>query len=104
MIGQRTQKKSSVLTDQQETIVKQLLSMEQQAAPRLFHSITAAGIILKWPAAGSLWRARIPWEVYALSIRSWTGWDIAYAALYLTSDESAMVTGISLDVDGGRAI
>ena len=30
--------------------------------------------------------------------------EIAYAALYLASDESAMVTGIALDVDGGRAI
>lgn len=30
--------------------------------------------------------------------------EIAYAALYLASDESAMVTGVALDVDGGRAI
>jgi 3-oxoacyl-[acyl-carrier protein] reductase len=30
--------------------------------------------------------------------------EIALAALYLASDESAMVTGISLDVDGGRSI
>lgn len=30
--------------------------------------------------------------------------DIAYAALYLASDESAMVTGIALGVDGGRGI
>lgn len=30
--------------------------------------------------------------------------DMAYAALYLASDESSMVTGISLDVDGGRGI
>jgi len=30
--------------------------------------------------------------------------DMAYAALYLASDESAMVTGTALDVDGGRAI
>lgn len=30
--------------------------------------------------------------------------DTAYAALYLASDESAMVTGTCLDVDGGRAI
>lgn len=30
--------------------------------------------------------------------------DTAYAALYLASDESAMVTGICIDVDGGRAI
>ena len=30
--------------------------------------------------------------------------DIAYAALYLASDEASMVTGICLDVDGGRGI
>jgi len=30
--------------------------------------------------------------------------DMAYAALYLASDESAMVTGICINVDGGRGI
>ncbi len=30
--------------------------------------------------------------------------EIAYAALYLASDESSMVTGAALDVDGGRSI
>lgn len=30
-----------------------------------------------------------------------TGWDTAYAALYLASDESAFVTGVCLPVDGG---
>jgi 3-oxoacyl-[acyl-carrier protein] reductase len=30
--------------------------------------------------------------------------EIAYGALYLASDESAMVTGIELNVDGGRGI
>jgi 3-oxoacyl-[acyl-carrier protein] reductase len=30
--------------------------------------------------------------------------DVAYAGLYLASDESAMVTGICIDVDGGRGI
>lgn len=30
--------------------------------------------------------------------------DVAYAALYLASDESAMVTGLGLTVDGGRNI
>lgn len=30
--------------------------------------------------------------------------EIAYAALYLASDEASMVTGISMNVDGGRGI
>jgi NAD(P)-dependent dehydrogenase (short-subunit alcohol dehydrogenase family) len=30
--------------------------------------------------------------------------DIANAALYLASDEGAFVTGINLEVDGGRAV
>jgi 3-oxoacyl-[acyl-carrier protein] reductase len=30
--------------------------------------------------------------------------DIAYAALYLASDESSLLTGSSIDVDGGRGI
>lgn len=30
--------------------------------------------------------------------------DMAFAALYLASDEAGLVTGISLDVDGGRSI
>ena len=30
--------------------------------------------------------------------------DMAYAALYLASDESSMVTGININIDGGRGI
>lgn len=30
--------------------------------------------------------------------------DIAYAALYLASDEARMITGVDLNVDGGRAV
>jgi len=33
-----------------------------------------------------------------------TAEDVAYAALYLASDEASMVTGINLEVDGGRGI
>jgi NAD(P)-dependent dehydrogenase (short-subunit alcohol dehydrogenase family) len=32
-----------------------------------------------------------------------SGWDTAYAALYLASDESAFVTGVLLPVDGGMS-
>ena len=31
-----------------------------------------------------------------------TGWDTAYAALYLASDEARFVTGVVLPVDGGQ--
>ncbi len=33
-----------------------------------------------------------------------TGWDIAYASLFLHSDEARFITGITLPVDGGRAV
>ena len=33
-----------------------------------------------------------------------TAWDIAYAALYLASDEAAFVTGVTLPVDGGALL
>lgn len=33
-----------------------------------------------------------------------TGWDVAYAALFLHSDEARFITGIALLVDGGESI
>jgi NAD(P)-dependent dehydrogenase (short-subunit alcohol dehydrogenase family) len=33
-----------------------------------------------------------------------TGWDVAYAALFLHSDEAGFITGVSLPVDGGECI
>jgi NAD(P)-dependent dehydrogenase (short-subunit alcohol dehydrogenase family) len=32
-----------------------------------------------------------------------TGWDVAYAALFLHSDEAAFITGAALPVDGGAS-
>ena len=34
--------------------------------------------------------------------RMGTGWDVAYAALFLHSDEAGFITGVSLAVDGGE--
>jgi NAD(P)-dependent dehydrogenase (short-subunit alcohol dehydrogenase family) len=33
-----------------------------------------------------------------------TGWDVAYAALYLVSDEARFITGVTIPVDGGACI
>lgn len=33
-----------------------------------------------------------------------TAWDVAHAALFLVSDESRFITGVSLPVDGGRTL
>jgi len=33
-----------------------------------------------------------------------TAWDVAYAALFLASDEAKFITGVLLSVDGGQAI
>jgi NAD(P)-dependent dehydrogenase (short-subunit alcohol dehydrogenase family) len=33
-----------------------------------------------------------------------TGWDVAYAALFLHSDEAGFITGVSLPVDGGGGV
>lgn len=42
--------------------------------------------------------ARVPMK------RMGTGWDTAYAALYLASDEAAFVSGVLLTVDGGSSV
>jgi NAD(P)-dependent dehydrogenase (short-subunit alcohol dehydrogenase family) len=36
--------------------------------------------------------------------RMGTAWDVAYAALYLHSDEAGFVTGVALAVDGGEGV
>jgi NAD(P)-dependent dehydrogenase (short-subunit alcohol dehydrogenase family) len=33
-----------------------------------------------------------------------TGWDVAYAALFLHSDEAGFITGVALPVDGGTSV
>jgi len=38
-----------------------------------------------------------------LRARMGTAWDVAYAALFLASDEAAFITGIALAVDGGQS-
>jgi NAD(P)-dependent dehydrogenase (short-subunit alcohol dehydrogenase family) len=38
-----------------------------------------------------------------LGARMGTGWDIAYAALFLSSDEARFITGVILPVDGGQS-
>jgi NAD(P)-dependent dehydrogenase (short-subunit alcohol dehydrogenase family) len=38
-----------------------------------------------------------------LRARMGTAWDVAYAALFLHSDESAFITGVALPVDGGQS-
>lgn len=39
-----------------------------------------------------------------LRSRMGTGWDVAYAALFLHSDEAGFITGVSLAVDGGEGV
>ena len=43
--------------------------------------------------------ARVP-----LGRKMGTGWDVAYAALFLASEEARFITGISLPVDGGASV
>ena len=39
-----------------------------------------------------------------LGRRMGTGWEVAYAALFLHSEEAGFITGVSLIVDGGESM
>ena len=39
-----------------------------------------------------------------LGAKQGTAWDVAYAALFLASDEAQFITGVLLPVDGGQSI
>ena len=39
-----------------------------------------------------------------LGAKQGTAWDVAYAALFLASDEAKFITGVLLSVDGGQSI
>jgi NAD(P)-dependent dehydrogenase (short-subunit alcohol dehydrogenase family) len=39
-----------------------------------------------------------------LGAKMGTGWDIAYASLFLNSDEAKFITGVILPVDGGQTV
>ena len=57
--------------------------------------------------AGNRSRAEIAAERDAsvpLRRRMGTAWDVAYAALFLASDEANFITGVALPVDGGSSI
>jgi NAD(P)-dependent dehydrogenase (short-subunit alcohol dehydrogenase family) len=68
--------------------------------------------LLDTPMAIDSWAARleIPRErlraqrdaQVPLGAKMGTGWDVAYASLFLHSDEAAFITGVALPVDGGQ--
>ena len=59
-----------------------------------------AGLVTEYGAGDvdAMWRAR---EAQCPMGRMGDAWDVAYAALFLASDEARYITGIELVVDGG---
>jgi 3-oxoacyl-[acyl-carrier protein] reductase len=56
-------------------------------------------------AGGPLTKERIAVRIAAIPMRRFvTSEDIANAALYLASDDSAFINGVCIEVDGGRSI
>lgn len=60
----------------------------------------SAGVVQSYAGGDveAMWRAR---EAQVPMGHMGDAWDVAYAALFLASDESRYVTGIELVVDGG---
>jgi NAD(P)-dependent dehydrogenase (short-subunit alcohol dehydrogenase family) len=68
--------------------------------------------LLDTPMAIDAWAAKlnIPREeirarrdaLVPLRAKMGTGWDVAYASLFLHSDEAGFITGAVLPVDGGQ--
>jgi NAD(P)-dependent dehydrogenase (short-subunit alcohol dehydrogenase family) len=89
---------------------------QQVAAGNAHHGIRCNAVLpglMNTPMAIDAWseRAGIPREEAVRRRDSLvpmgemgTAWDVAYAALYLASDEARFVTGALLPVDGGQAV
>jgi NAD(P)-dependent dehydrogenase (short-subunit alcohol dehydrogenase family) len=60
----------------------------------------SAGVVQSYAGGDveAMWRAR---DAQVPMGHMGDAWDVAYAALFLASDESRYVTGIELVVDGG---
>src|SRR5262249_58712397 len=68
--------------------------------------------LLDTPMAVDTWAARLNVPIerirerrdsqVPLGAKMGTGWDVAYASLFLHSDEARFITGVVLPVDGGQ--
>ncbi|HKS92393.1 MAG TPA: SDR family NAD(P)-dependent oxidoreductase [Tepidiformaceae bacterium] len=74
------------------TILPGLMNTPMAIEPRVATGVPREQVIAERDA-------RVP-----LGRKMGTAWDIAYAALFLHSDEASFITGVSLPVDGGTAV
>lgn len=74
------------------TILPGLMNTPMAIEPRVATGVAREQVIAER-------NARVP-----LGRKMGTAWDIAYAALFLHSDEASFITGISLPVDGGTSV